>query len=71
VTGISTNSLEVFVIRKQAETDQELREIIKKEGRALYTKGLMAKIQLCVYQSIFVFMTLNYFSRMFDTDLDD
>src|SRR5687768_2730512 len=71
MAALVTNCLEVFVVRKQAETGQTIMEIIKSEGTSLFTKGLTAKLILTGGYSIIFFTSMNRIGKYFNINLSD
>jgi hypothetical protein len=69
--ALVTNCLEVFVVRKQAETGETVRQMIKNEGTSLITKGLTAKLLLTGGYSIIFFTSMNKIGKFFHTNLSE
>mmetsp|Transcript_33675 Transcript_33675/g.24703 ORF Transcript_33675/g.24703 Transcript_33675/m.24703 type:complete len:180 (-) Transcript_33675:34-573(-) len=69
--SVLLNFLEVIVIRKQAETGENVRDIFRTQGFKIFTKGLGAKVILtCGYSTIF-FMSMNRFGKLFGVNLTE
>lgn len=75
LSGVSatlfTNSLEVIVIRKQAESGETVVEMFKNEGFKLLTKGLTAKLLLTSCSSVIFFLSMNQVGKIFNTNLSE
>jgi hypothetical protein len=69
--ALVTNALEVFVVRKQAETGESIGQMIKNEGTSLITKGLTAKLLLTGGYSIIFFTSMNHIGKYFNTNLSE
>ena len=69
--SLATNSLEVVVIRQQAESGETIVEIFQKEGLKIFTKGLTAKLLLSSGYSVIFFLSMNNFGKLFNTSLSE
>ena len=69
--ALMMNSIDVIVIRKQAEMGETVRETISKEGFKMLTKGLAAKMLQSGGYSVVFFTSMHHIGKFFDTNLSD
>jgi hypothetical protein len=71
VAALLMNSIDVIVIRKQAEMGETVMQTINKEGLKMLTKGLTAKMLQAGGYSVVFFTSMHHIGKFFDTNLSD
>ena len=66
-----TNAFDVITIQSQTNPNASMMELIRKERFALFTKGILARVQYNTIQSIVFFNLVVYLSRMYNVELSD
>lgn len=69
MAALTTNALEVVVVRKQAETGESIMDMVRQEGFKMMTKGLTAKLILTGGYSVIFFTSMNHIGKFFNTNL--
>ena len=61
-----TNSMEAVTVAQQTNPLVNLEDLIRKEGTALLTKGITARVYYNTAQSIVLFNLVKYIGKVFD-----
>ena len=71
VSSVLTNPMEVFTVGKQIDPRSDVREVIRKEGARLLTKGIGPRtVYNCLYSLLF-FNSAHLFGKAFDVSLTE
>jgi hypothetical protein len=66
-----TNSLEAITVQQQTNPNFKVKELLQKEGYALLTRGLAARIYYNGLQSIVLFNLIKYIGKVFNVQIED
>ena len=66
IAAAATNSLEAITVAYQTNPNTTIRNLIRKEGLLLFTKGLGPRIYYNAAQSIVLFNLVKYIGKAFN-----